>query len=102
MANHRFRVAAISAVGRVEMWRGGGRSGLSVAAPFVWRCPINLAVAPFPHPPHRTGRALLTHPALGQDLTPSPTARRARVQSVGLARSARTGARVDKSRPCVA
>ena len=21
------------------MWRGGGRSGLSVAAPFVWRCP---------------------------------------------------------------
>src|SRR5271156_4889869 len=24
---------------RVEMWRGGGRSNISVAAPFVWRCP---------------------------------------------------------------
>jgi hypothetical protein len=24
---------------RVEMWRGGGRSNMSVAAPFVWRCP---------------------------------------------------------------
>ena len=32
-------------VGRVEMWRGGGRFGLSVAAPFVWRCPSNLAIA---------------------------------------------------------
>ena len=27
------------------MWRGGGRVGLSVAAPFVWRCPSNLAMA---------------------------------------------------------
>ena len=26
-----------SAVGRVGMWRGGGRIGLSVAAPLVWR-----------------------------------------------------------------
>jgi hypothetical protein len=25
--------------GRVEMWRGDRRFGLSVAAPFVWRCP---------------------------------------------------------------
>ena len=24
--------------GRVGMWRGGGRIGLSVSAPFVWRC----------------------------------------------------------------
>ena len=40
-------------LGRVEMWRGGRRSGLSVPAPFVWRCPSNLAVAPFPHPPRR-------------------------------------------------
>src|SRR5438105_15352287 len=32
------------------MWRGGSRLGLSVAAPFVWRCPSNLAVTPFPHP----------------------------------------------------
>ena len=61
-------------LGRVEMWRGGSRFGLSVAAPFVWRCPTNLAVAPFPHPAHRTGHADLPHPALGQDVTPSPTA----------------------------
>src|ERR1019366_917315 len=26
---------------------------------------------PFPHPAHRTGRARLRHPALGQDFTPS-------------------------------
>ncbi|MBM3340888.1 MAG: hypothetical protein FJY56_02070, partial [Betaproteobacteria bacterium] len=43
-------------LGRVEMWRGSSRFGLSVAAPFVWRCPRNLAITPFPHPPHRTGR----------------------------------------------
>ncbi len=30
-------------------------------------------IAPFPHPAHRTGRALLPHPALGQDTTPSHT-----------------------------
>ena len=27
-------------------------------------------MAPFPHPAHRTGRAVFPHPALGQDLTP--------------------------------
>ncbi len=32
------------------MWRGSIRFGLSVAAPFVWRCPSNLAITPFPHP----------------------------------------------------
>ena len=53
------------------MWRGSSRFGLSVAASFVWRCPSNLAVAPFPHPAHRTGHADLPHPALGQDFTPS-------------------------------
>jgi hypothetical protein len=37
------------------MWRGGGRSSISVAAPFVWRCLTGPAVAPFPHPAHRTG-----------------------------------------------
>ena len=63
----RQRRSPSAASGRVEMWRGGSRSGLSVAAPFVWRCPNNLAVAPFPHPAHRTGRADLPHPALGQD-----------------------------------
>jgi hypothetical protein len=54
-----FRRAA--GIGRVGMWRGGIRFGLSVAAPFVWRCPSNLAVAPFPHPSHRTGHADRPH-----------------------------------------
>src|ERR1019366_9730865 len=63
----------VSPIGRVEMWRGGRRCGLSVAAPFVWRCPSNLTMAPFPHPAHRTGHADLPHPALGQNITPSPT-----------------------------
>jgi hypothetical protein len=53
------------------MWRGGGRLGLSVAASFVWRCPSNVAMAPFPHPAHRTGHADFPHPALGQDITPA-------------------------------
>ncbi|HKR47647.1 MAG TPA: hypothetical protein VJU59_49625, partial [Paraburkholderia sp.] len=43
--------------GRVELWRGSIRFGLSVAAPFVWRCPSTLALTPFPQPAHRTGRA---------------------------------------------
>ncbi len=59
--------------GRVEMWRGSSRFGLSVAAPFVWRCPSNLAVTPFPHPPHQTGQADFPHPAFGQDFMLSPT-----------------------------
>src|SRR6202521_2040591 len=53
------------------MWRGGCRSNISVAAPFVWRCLSGCAMAPFPHPAHRTGQADLPHPALGQDFTPS-------------------------------
>ena len=65
---------------RVEMWRGGGRLGISVSAPFVWRCLTGAALAPFPHPAHRTGRADFPHPALGQGLTPSPTARCARAR----------------------
>ena len=37
---HRLNKTAphIPAIGRVEMWRDGLRSSLSVAAPFVWRC----------------------------------------------------------------
>ena len=97
-----FQDRSISAVGRVEMWRGGSRLGLSVAAPFVWRCPSNLAVTPFPHPAHRTGRADLPHPALGQDFMPSPTTGHAHAQSDVRDRSARTGARVDTLRPGVA
>ncbi len=42
-------------------------SVLSVAAPFVWRCPNNRTITPFPHPAHRTGHADFPHPALGQD-----------------------------------
>ena len=48
-------------VGRVELWRGSIRFGLSVSAPFVWRCPSILALTPFPQPAHRTGRADLPH-----------------------------------------
>src|SRR5262245_15685331 len=59
-----------SEFGRVEMWRGGCRLNISVAASFVWRCLSGSTLAPFPHPAHRTGQADLPHPALGQDLTP--------------------------------
>ena len=87
---------------RVEMWRGGCRSNISVSASFVWRCLSGSTMTPFPHPSHRTGHADFPHPALGQDFTPSPTARRAQ---------AGTGARAQipvkvrewiSSRPCVA
>jgi hypothetical protein len=88
--------------GRVEMWRGSSRSGIAVAASFVWRCPSNLTITPFPHPAHRTGRADFPHPALGQDFTPSPTPRCALARTGARARSARRGARVDTPRPCVA
>ena len=77
-------------------------SNISVAASFVGRCLTSSTMAPFPHLAHRTGRARLRHPALGQDLTPSPTARRVQAGSGARARSARKDARVDKSRPCVA
>src|SRR6516225_1701719 len=73
---------------RVEMWRGGGRSNISVAAPFVWRCLTGSAVPPFPHPAHRTGQADLPHPALGQDVTPSPTVGRDQAGSGVRARGA--------------
>src|SRR6202163_100791 len=89
----------MSEFGRVEMWRGGCRFGLSVAAPFVWRCPSTFTVAPFPHPAHRTGLADHPHPALGQNITPSPTTGRAQVAPGVRARSARTSAGVDSSRP---
>src|SRR5712671_4256151 len=84
---------------RVEMWRGGGRSNISVAAPFVWRYLTGSAVAPFPHPAHRTGHAGFPHPALGQDFTPSPTPRRAPAGSGVRAQSTRKGARVEGNRP---
>src|SRR6516164_1374415 len=90
-------------IGGVEMWRGGFRLHISVSASFVWRCLSGVAVTPFPHPARRTGQAALPHPALGQDLTPpSPTACRAQARLGVRARSARKGARVDRSRPCIA
>src|ERR1700681_24269 len=85
----------MSAMRRVGVWRGGVRPGIAVPAPFVWRCLSGSTVGPFPHPPHRTGRADFPHPALGQDLTPSSTTRRAQAGSDVRARSARRGARVD-------
>ena len=58
-------------IGRVEMWRGGRRFRLSVSTPFVRWCPSSVALAPFPHPAHRTGRADFPHPALFQHIKPS-------------------------------
>src|SRR6266516_1744052 len=53
--------------GRVEVWRGGFRSNISVSASFVWRCLSGSTMTPFPHPAHRTGHADFSHPALGQE-----------------------------------
>src|SRR5260370_15285417 len=39
-----------SAKCRVEMWRGGGRLNISVAASFVWRCLSGSPMTPFPNP----------------------------------------------------
>jgi hypothetical protein len=61
--------------GRVEMWRGGGRLGISVSAPFVWQCLTGEAIAPFPHPAHRPDMQISCIGVLGQDVKPSPTAR---------------------------
>src|SRR5712671_190141 len=98
----RLFVAGSTGFGRVGVWRGGGRPNISVAAPFVWRCLTGLTVAPFPHPAHRTGHADLPHPALGQDVTPSPTTGPDQAVRGVRAGSARKGARGDNSRPCVA
>ena len=97
-----INLATTAALGRVGMWRGGVRSTVSVAAPFVWRCLSGSAITPFPHPAHRTQRADFPHCALGQDFTPSPTTGRAHAGSDVRARSARRGARVDMPRLCVA
>ena len=60
----RPRVAAV--VGEVESGGGAvpGAGLVSVAARGYWRPRQS---GPFPPPAHRTGRALLTHPALGLD-----------------------------------
>jgi len=56
---------------RVEVWRGDRRPGLSVAAPFVWRCLTSQTLAPFPHPARRTRRADFPQRALFQSIKPS-------------------------------
>src|SRR5207248_11712271 len=88
--------------GRVGVWRSGGRPNISVAAPFVRRCLTGSTMAPFPHPAHRTGHADFPHPALGQDITPSPTTGRDQAVLGVRAGSTRKGAGVDSSRPYVA
>jgi site-specific DNA recombinase len=98
MAGSQLSVVAVeSGCGAVALG-----TNISVPASFVWRCLTGPTMAPFPHPAHRTGHADLPHPALGQDLTLSSTARHAQAGSGVRARSARTGARVDSSRPCAA
>src|SRR5271154_4603007 len=64
-------VTGVTEYGRVGMWRGDCRLNISVAASFVWRCLSGSTMTPFSHPAHRTGRANLSHPALGQELTRS-------------------------------
>src|SRR5215216_3779327 len=54
--------------GRVEVWRGGFVSNISVSASFVWRCLSGSTMTPFPHPAYRTGHADFPHPALGHEL----------------------------------
>src|SRR5271163_1350695 len=71
------------------MWRGGGRSVSTVAAPFVWRCRNRRTMTPFPNPALRTGRALFRHPALGQDIIPSPTEACPSTQAAGRAPDSR-------------
>src|ERR1700732_444615 len=92
----------ISEFGRVEMWRGGCRLNISVAASFVWRCLSGSPWLRFHIPLIEPRLVDFLHPALGQDLTPSPTARRAQAGTGVRAQSARKGAREDRSRPCVA
>jgi hypothetical protein len=96
-------VAGTAKSGRVRMWRGSLRLGLSVPAPFVWRCPSSVCHHPvstssssnrtcrFTASGSRTVHHAFTHATL-----------RPRAQSAARARSARRGARVDSSRPCVA
>jgi len=50
--------------GRVEHWCQGVSAGLSVPAPFGWRCLTSPGMPRTPAPPHRTVRAVLPHTAL--------------------------------------
>ena len=61
----------VSASTDTHLWSRGVarwfRWSLAVADPFVCRCLNSSTMLPFPHPAHRTGRADLPHPALGED-----------------------------------
>src|ERR1700737_28227 len=59
IATVRADVGALRIWGRVEMWRGGCRLNISVAASFDWRCLSGSTMAPFPHPAHRGGRYVM-------------------------------------------
>jgi len=77
---------------RVEMWRGGlGRS--ICFRPFRVPVPHYPDRAPFPHPAHRTGQALLTHPALGGNITFWPTESCRSSEWAGPNQTQRTGLR---------
>jgi hypothetical protein len=54
----------VGAGGRVEHWCQGGSAGLSVPAPFVWRCLTSPGLPRTPAPPRRTVRAVCPHTAL--------------------------------------
>ena len=88
--------------GRVEMWRGGGRSEHRCCRPFRLAVPYepDPGSVSTPRSSNRTCRS----PASGSRtrLTPSPTAGCCQLRSGVRAGSARKGARVDKSRPCLA
>jgi hypothetical protein len=60
-------------LGEVEGWRDSCRCGLAESGPFVCRCLNSLTLPRFHTPAYRTGQAQLTHPALGERFTPSPT-----------------------------
>ena len=98
--NTRIRVPGRQRAQPVESGCGAVAVGRAcvLAAPFVWRCLSGQGMAPFPHPSHRTGHADFPHPALGQDLTPSPSAGRARAPSGARDPGSRRGTRADRPR----
>ena len=77
LSRHLVTIGACATAGRVGMWRGGGRLGMTVSAPFVWRCLSGSAIAPFPHPSHRTQRADLSGSAAIAGFCPHRTHRAA-------------------------
>ena len=77
-------------IGRVEVWRGDFRFGLSVADPFGCRCLSIQTIVPFPHPARRTRRADFPQRALFQRIKPShANGRQAAAQGVSVPRSHR-------------